>query len=192
MAARLGVNLETCRVLDSARRPAPIAILARARLLAAQVPVPLVIRVPGPQSLSPSVEEPLLSLPTLAGMIGIHVRPLWNAAIRGQFAVVYDTRTTFRQLRSRSGFSEARRYREQHYGRRHLAGPLVSAPTWAAIPRDYDARIRRLRRRMHLTQATFARQLGAANKAVIYQWESRKRCPSPVFWRRIEALLTQQ
>lgn len=188
MAVRLGVDLETCRVLDSARRPAPVAILARARLLAAQVPAPVVIRVPAPQRPSPSTDEPLLPLPILARMIGTHVRTLWNAARRGQLAVVYDTRTTFRQMRSRATFSEARRYREQDYGRRHVASAQVSSPTWAAIPPDYDKRIRRLRRRMHLTQAAFARKLGAANKAVIYQWESRKRRPSPVFWQRIEGL----
>ena len=27
--------------------------------------------------------------------------------------------------------------------------------------------------------------IGAAGKAVVYQWEARKRCPSPVFWCRI-------
>jgi ribosome-binding protein aMBF1 (putative translation factor) len=134
------------------------------------------------------VDDPLLSLPVLAGMIGIHVRTLWNAARRGQLAVEYDARTTFRQLRSRSTLTEARRYRDQNYGRRHPGASRISAPTWAGIPRDYDARVRLLRRRMRLTQGAFARQLGAANKAVIYQWESRKRCPSPVFWQRIEVL----
>ena len=68
---------------------------------------------------------------------------------------------------------------ESHCQRRLTSLPPVSAPNWAATPRDHDARIRRLRRRMHLTQTAFARQLGAANKAVIYQGESRKRCPSP-------------
>jgi len=29
---------------------------------------------------------------------------------------------------------------------------------------------------------------GAAGKAVIYQWESRKRTPSPVLWQRIREL----
>ena len=188
MADRLDVDLETCRAIDSARRPAPVATLTRARLLAAQVPAPVVIRVSEPQRQFPSADEPLLPLPTLARMIGTHVRTLWNAARRGQLAVVYDTRTTFRQVRSRATFSEARRYREQNYGRRHLVSAAVLAPSWAAIPPDYDKRIRRLRRRMHLTQAAFARRLGAANKAVIYQWESRKRRPSPVFWQRFEGL----
>ena len=30
--------------------------------------------------------------------------------------------------------------------------------------------------------------VGAARKAVVYQWEARKRCPSPVFWQRITVL----
>jgi len=30
----------------------------------------------------------------------------------------------------------------------------------------------------------------ASTRAVIYQWESRKRTPSIVFWRRIEQLAT--
>jgi transcriptional regulator with XRE-family HTH domain len=39
-----------------------------------------------------------------------------------------------------------------------------------------------------LTQAQFADKIGAASKAVVYQWESKKRKPSPVFWQRIEEL----
>ena len=45
-----------------------------------------------------------------------------------------------------------------------------------------------LRQRLDLSQARFAELVRAASKAVVYQWESRKRCPSPVFWRRIEEL----
>jgi len=43
-------------------------------------------------------------------------------------------------------------------------------------------------RMWRLTQAAFAHRIGAANKAVVYQWESRQRTPSPVFWQRVEAL----
>ena len=192
MAIRLAIDVETCRVLDSQRRQAPIAILARARSLVARVPEPGLDHLSRPEPQSGRVDDPLLSLPVLAGMIGVHVRTLWNAVRRGQLAVEYDTRTTFRQLRSRSTLTEARRYRDQNYGRRHSGASPISAPTWAAIPRDYNDRVRLLRRRMRLTQGAFARQLGAANKAVIYQWESRKRCPSPVFWQRIEALAARR
>ena len=60
--------------------------------------------------------------------------------------------------------------------------------TWASIPPDYDIRIRTVRQDLGLSQARFADLVGAAQKAVVYQWESRKRCPSPVFWLRIEGL----
>jgi hypothetical protein len=32
----------------------------------------------------------------------------------------------------------------------------------------------------------------AANKAVVYQWESRQRRSSPVLWQRVEALTANQ
>lgn len=67
-------------------------------------------------------------------------------------------------------------------GQSRALAPLPTAP------RDYDAHLRRLRRRLRLTQDDLARRIGAANKAVVYQWESRKRAPSPVFWQRVEAL----
>jgi len=59
---------------------------------------------------------------------------------------------------------------------------------WSQIPSDYDDQIRRLRGHLGLTQAQFAARVGAARKAVVYQWESRKRCPSPLFWQRIQDL----
>ena len=56
------------------------------------------------------------------------------------------------------------------------------------VPADYDVRIRAVRQGLGLSQARFAARVGAARKAVVYQWEARKRCPSPVFWQRIEAV----
>jgi hypothetical protein len=38
------------------------------------------------------------------------------------------------------------------------------------------------------TQPELARRIGAANKSVIYQWETRRRTPSVVFWVRVEQL----
>ena len=40
-------------------------------------------------------------------------------------------------------------------------------------------------RRLRFTQDGLARRIGAAGKAVIYQWESRKRTPSPVLWKQV-------
>jgi DNA-binding transcriptional regulator YiaG len=38
-------------------------------------------------------------------------------------------------------------------------------------------------------QEELATRIGAARKAVVYQWESRKRKPSPVFWERVQRLV---
>ena len=69
-------------------------------------------------------------------------------------------------------------------------GYLKSALTWAGVPDDYAEQIRALRRTRGLSQARLATLVGAARKAVVYQWEARKRCPSPVFWARIQAIST--
>jgi hypothetical protein len=51
--------------------------------------------------------------------------------------------------------------------------------------------IRHVREQLGLTLAQFATRVGAAGKAVVYQWESRKRCPAPVFWERIQAAMRE-
>jgi len=56
------------------------------------------------------------------------------------------------------------------------------------VPNDYPQQLRALGRRLRLTQAGLARRIGAAGKAVIYQWESRKRTPSPVLWQQVMRL----
>ena len=72
-----------------------------------------------------------------------------------------------------------RAYRGQQSATKLLRRPVVVAYA--------DAR---LRGRLGVSQAQCAALLGAARKAVVYQCESRKRCPSPVFWARIEALIS--
>jgi DNA-binding XRE family transcriptional regulator len=75
------------------------------------------------------------------------------------------------------------RFIATHY--RRFAGQPACPPPLPAIPADYDQKLRTLRRRLRLTQGDLALRIGAAGKAVIYQWESRRRTPSPVLWRRI-------
>ena len=70
-----------------------------------------------------------------------------------------------------------------HY--RRFGGQQVCPAPLPMVPNDYDKQLRILRRRLQLTQDGLARRIGAAGKAVIYQWESRKRTPSPVLWRRV-------
>ena len=171
-ADRLGVAAETCRTWESGRRPAPAAVVTRARLFSG----------------CPD-DRALLPLRVLASMIGVHVATLRAAARDGRLAVVYDTRTTFRQLRPRATLADVTEFRRVAYGKRLSAQPKPPAIEWGAIPVDYDLQIRALRRRLGISQAQCAALLGAARKAVVYQWEARKRCPSPVFWARIQALI---
>ena len=78
--------------------------------------------------------------------------------------------------------------------RRHYYGtqrrpPATPVPlTWASVPEDYDVQLKALRRHLDISQAGFARLVGAAGKAVVYQWEARKRTPSPLFWQRVHEL----
>jgi DNA-binding transcriptional regulator YiaG len=79
------------------------------------------------------------------------------------------------------------RYYRRSYSRFAARPPVPERPS---VPSDWNRRLVRIRRELRLTQTRLAERIGAAGKAVVYQWESRKRKPSPVFWRRIEALIT--
>jgi DNA-binding XRE family transcriptional regulator len=100
----------------------------------------------------------------------------------------YDTRTTFRRLRSRATLADAETFRHVYFERAVWPKARPVPLTWSQIPPDYADQIRRVRQRLGLTQTQFAARVGAARKAVVYQWESRKRCPSPLFWQRIRDL----
>ena len=170
-AAQLNVPLETYRPWDAGRREPPPQLLTRARTLAGYPD-----------------ETVLLPLPVLALMIGVHVRTLHAAARSGRLGVAYDTRTTFRRLRPRATLKHALDFRRHYYGtqRRPPATPVPL--TWASVPEDYDVQLKALRRHLDISQAGFARLVGAAGKAVVYQWEARKRTPPPLFWQRVHEL----
>ena len=170
-AAMLGASPESYRTWDAGRRAPPLKILARARALATQ-----------------RDDHALLPLPVLALLIGVHVKTLRAAARDGRLPVTYDTRTTFRRLRARATPAAARVFRRSYYGRTVRPADRRAPLTWSTVPVDYDVRIRAVRRDLGLSQARFAARVGAARKAVVYQWEARKRCPSPVFWQRINTL----
>ena len=171
-ADRLGVASETYRTWESGRRPAPADVVTRARLFSG----------------CPD-DRALLPLRVIASMVGVHVATLRAAARDGRLPVVYDARTSYRQLRPRATLADATEFRRVSYWKRMSAQPKPAAMDWAAIPVDYHLQIRALRGRLGISQAQCAALLGAARKAVIYQWESRKRCPSPVFWARIQVLI---
>jgi DNA-binding transcriptional regulator YiaG len=167
-ARRLDVPLETYRTWDSGRRQVPEWALAAAK----------------DQVTLQSANDRLYPLSVVAALVSVHVRTLRNAARDGRMRVSYDTRTTFRRLRMLASISDALLFKRDNFRRRgHLRADV--RPSWSEIPADYDRRIRAIREELGKSQAGFAALIGAARKAVVYQWESRKRCPSPVFWRRI-------
>ena len=171
-AAMLGVSPESYRTWDAGRRATPPKLLARARALATH-----------------RDDHGLLPLPVLALLIGVHVKTLRAAARDGRLPVTYDTRTTFRWLRARATLAAATQFRRVYYGRQVRPTDRREPLTWASVPEDYDVQIRALRRAHGLSQAQLATLVGAAHKAVVYQWEARKRTPSPLFWQRLAALL---
>jgi DNA-binding transcriptional regulator YiaG len=172
-AKLLGVSAETYRTWDSGRRLVPEAWLDKARVLAA--------------SYDPNR---LWSLQELATELGIHVRTLRDAARTGRLDVVYENRVVFRNPIPRATLAAGRVFMDRYYRRsysRFAARPSV--PERPSVPSDWNRRLLRIRRELRLTQTGLAEQIGAAGKAVVYQWESRKRKPSPVLWKRIEELL---
>ena len=170
-AAMLGVSPESYRTWDAGRRATPPHVMARARALATH-----------------RDEHALLPLPVLALLIGVHVKTLRAAARDGRLPVTYDNKTTFRRLRGRATLATARQFRHSYFGRQVRRADRREPPSWASVPDDYDVQIRALRRAHGVSQAQLATAVGAARKAVVYQWEARKRCPSPVFWQRITVL----
>ena len=173
-AAMLGVSPESYRTWDAGRRATPPKILARARALATH-----------------RDEHALLLLPVIALLVGVHVKTLRAAARDGRLPVTYDNKTTFRRLRARATLAAATQFRHAYYGRQVRPADRRQPLTWASVPEDYAVQIRILRHARGLSQAQLATLVGAARKAVVYQWEARKRCPSPVFWARIQAVSTE-
>ena len=170
-AAMLGVSPESYRTWDAGRRATPSKLLARARALATH-----------------RDDHAFLPLPVLALLIGVHVKTLRAAARDGRLPVTYNTRTTFRRLRARATLAAATQFRHAYYGRQVRPADRRQPLTWASVPEDYDAQIQAVRRAGGLSQAQLATLVGAAGKAVVYQWEARKRTPSPLFWQRLAAL----
>ena len=172
-AERLGVAAETYRTWDSGRRAVPEVWLAKARALVA---------VEGP--------DRQWSLPDLAVQLGVHVRTLRDAARSGRLVVTYGNRCVFRHPVPKATLAAGRTFLERYYKQSYSRfAPRPTAPPPVRIPPDYAQRLRDLRKRLHLTQTELADRIQAAGKAVIYQWESQKRRPSPVFWRRVERLV---
>lgn len=111
----------------------------------------------------------LLQLDQLAKELGVHIRTLQAAARTGRLEAQFSVRSVFgRPIRFPSR-AAGEQFFAKHY--RCFSGQQSGPLPLPTVPDDYDAHLRDLRRRMHLTQEALARRIGAASKAVVYQWE---------------------
>jgi DNA-binding transcriptional regulator YiaG len=171
-ATGLGVALETFRAWDAGRRPTPEAIVNQAQKLRAKRP-----------------PHDRLPLQVLADEFHVHVRTLRAAAHDGRLAATFAPRPFFGSLTATATREAAARFMATWYRRTYGRGrrrPV--AVCRVTVPANYAATLVGLRHRLGLSQQELAAKVGAAGKAVVYQWESGKRKPSPVFWLRIEQL----
>ncbi len=166
-AQQLSVGLETFRTWDSGRRAIPVSVMQRARQLVADL----------------GQQNELLPLDQLASSLNVHVRTLQAAARTGRLEAHFTVRSVFgRPLRLATRAAGAR-FLATYY--RRFSGQRKCPPPLPVVPDDYHEQLTSLRRRLRLTQAGLALRIGAAGKAVVYQWEARKRTPSPVLWQRV-------
>jgi transcriptional regulator with XRE-family HTH domain len=193
-AALVGAPPETFRAWDSGRRAVPRAWVARLRAIAQEHTKPAPHRQPTLSEASvASVDLPadqLFTLRELAQRLDVNIHTLRSAVRTGRLRATYGSRIVFGRPVPMVTLAEGLAYRRLYFGRR--ARWIRQPPTPAAfppVPPDYDKRLSALRRRHGLTQAEMAARIGAAGKAEIYQWESRKRRPSAVLWSRVEAVM---
>jgi DNA-binding transcriptional regulator YiaG len=172
-AARLEIRFETYRAYDSGRRLVPREIVEHATSILRQH----------------RRDTELFTLDILAREYHIHARTLRTAARDGRLTVQHSNRAVFgRPIRfaSREAIDE---FVRRHYRHRYSRfAPPIMPHRLPAMPSNFASRLIGLRLRLRITQGELSRRIGAASKAVVYQWESRKRTPSPEFWRRIEQL----
>jgi DNA-binding transcriptional regulator YiaG len=169
----LSASAETYRTWDSGRRALPAAWLDKAREVAA-------------------ANDPhrLWSLQELATTLGVHVRTLRDAARNGRLEVTYVNRVVLRNPVPRATILAGRAFMERYYKRSYSRfAPKPRPPERTSVPSAWARQLLAVRRKLSLTQAQLAERVGAASKAVVYQWESGRREPSPVFWMRIEKLV---
>jgi DNA-binding XRE family transcriptional regulator len=128
----------------------------------------------------------LLPLVQLAREFHVHVRTLQAAVRTGRLAAHFSVKSVFGRPRRLATRAATEQFMATHY--RRFGGQKACLAPLPTVPNDYDQQLRGLRRRLRLTQDGLARRIGAAGKAVIYQWESRKRTPSPVLWQQVMRL----
>jgi DNA-binding transcriptional regulator YiaG len=170
-AQKLGVGIEAYRTWDTGRRTTPDSVLQKARtLIETGRDLPVALRV-------------------LAGEFHVNVRTLRAAAQDGRLAATFGTRPYFGKIAARSTRAAATQFIAVWYRRTYGRGRRARLPVCrVVVPVNYAAILVGLRGRLGVSQRELAVRIGAAGKAVVYQWESGKRQPSPVFWMRIVRL----
>ena len=127
-----------------------------------------------------------------ADELHVHVRTLRAAAQDGRLAATFGPRPFFGKLTATATREAAVRFMATWYRRTYGRGrrrPV--AVCRVTVPANYGATLVGLRHRLGISQHQLAAKVGAAGKAVVFQWETGKRKPSPVFWMRIERLRRQ-
>jgi DNA-binding XRE family transcriptional regulator len=146
-AALIDVPGNTFRMWDSGLRPVPPHMLQRTRLAVTE---------------HARNTEPL-SLDQLARELGVHQRTLRAAARTGRLQATFSSRSAFgrpiRLATRAAGQAFMRRDYRRYGGQSPAVAPLPS------VPDDYDMRLKRLRRRLRLTQHDLARRIGATGKS---------------------------
>ena len=170
-AELIGVPVNTFRMWDSGLGVTPLEALTRS-----QDRVSRQIR-----------DAELVDLKTLADESDLSIHTVRAAVRTGRLEAVFSTRSVFGRLRRTATRAAAAKFLAVHYRRpARLSRP--TPPKFPTVPDNFDDLIAELRQGLRLTQEGFAKALGAAGKAVVYQWESRKRRPSAIFWARITSI----
>jgi DNA-binding XRE family transcriptional regulator len=116
----------------------------------------------------------------------VHVRTLRAAAHDGRLAATFGPRPFFGKLTATATREAGARFMSTWYRRTYGRGRRrLVAVCRMSVPANYAAQLIGLRHRLGVSQEQLAAKVGAASKAVVYQRESGKRTPSPVFWLRI-------
>jgi DNA-binding XRE family transcriptional regulator len=128
-------------------------------------------------------------LQVLADELHVHVKTLRAAAHDGRLAATFGPRPYFGKLTATATREAGARFMAMWYRRTYGRGRRRQVPVCRIlVPANYAAMLVGMRRRLGLSQQQLAEKVGAAGKAVVYQWESGKRKPSQVFWLRVERL----
>ena len=162
LAELLDVPVNTLRMWDSGLRPAPAHLLLQVRKAIA----------------CHAERTELMPMAQLAQEFHVHVRTLQAAVRTGRLAAHFSVKSVFGRPRRLATRAAVEQFIARHY--RCFSGQETCPTPLPTVPDDYDKRLRAVRRRRGLTQDALARGIGAAGKAVVYQWESRKPTPSPV------------